>query len=215
MSSKDESTKGGLMVTDSYFEIAPALVSSPSSTPPAQSPITPYFEVVSEQCPDESGIQEHDSLACSMAELKLNEGPLRAGEARPISLSGKRTPSVQTQSTHKSEARPRLFAPAVLVQQDLEKRPDSSRARLGLRASIIRNADGAPWELKRQKIQQDLEKRPDSSRARLGLRASIIRNADAAPWEVNDEKRHRSDSLTNSSSPKHLLSKSLGIFGKV
>lgn len=32
------------------------------------------------------------------------------------------------------------------VQQDLEKRPDSSRARLGLRASMLLRDDGNPWE---------------------------------------------------------------------
>lgn len=88
-----------------------------------------------------------------------------AGEAHPFELPddepGPAVPESDLplrRSQKRNSKTPELPAHA-RVQQDLEKRPDSSRARLGLRASMVVRADQAPWEL------QDFERSPDAERS--------------------------------------------------
>ena len=66
-----------------------------------------------------------------------------AGEARPLEL-----PDEASDWSHEPglRASPTLLLGAVRVEQNLEKRPDSSRARLGLRVSMVVGTDVTPWE---------------------------------------------------------------------
>ena len=146
-----------------------------------------------------------------------------ADEARPLEIPDDSTQDPQ--SGHRRERAARSASPALSnlarVQQDLEKRPDSSRARLGLRASMLVDADAAPVLSSLARVQQDLEKRPDSSRARLGLRASILVDADSLPWQsqenLMDGGTIAHDATTSSpnvpTSPKS-KPKGFGIFGR-
>jgi hypothetical protein len=146
-----------------------------------------------------------------------------AGEARPLEIPDD-NPG-HPQSGHLREdlaasASPKRSSLAWL-HQNLEKRPDSSRERLGLRASMLVDTDSPLVLSSVSRVQQDLEKRPDSSRARLGLRASMIVNGDTLPWrsEENTMDGHTSARDVTSSSPKILTSpkfkpKGFGFFGK-
>lgn len=70
--------------------------------------------------------------------------------------SGQGNPSIQ------------VIQPDTYVSQELEKRPDSSRARLGLRASINK-ADVAPWE-----FQEVTSTKPSSNTANILLRTKSV-----------------------------------------
>jgi hypothetical protein len=90
-----------------------------------------------------------------------------AGEARPFELPDDLAGPGPAMTTSDSDLplrrSPHRKAPELpshtRVQQDLEKRPDSSRARLGLRASMVVRPDQAPWDW------QEFDKRDDSDRS--------------------------------------------------
>lgn len=140
-----------------------------------------------------------------------------AGEASPLEIPDEGTQDAQI--GYQQEGLAALSSPVLSqitrVHQDLEKRPDSSRARLGLRASMLVDASAAPVLVSAARVQQNLQKRSDSSRARLGLRASMPVAPDTLPWraqeDVTDSTRASSTRVTTS--PK-LKPKGLGIFGK-
>jgi hypothetical protein len=146
-----------------------------------------------------------------------------AGEARPLEIPDGNTQDPQNRHQHQALAGSSspVLSNVARVQQDLEKRPDSSRARLGLRASMLVDADAAPVLSNVARVQQDLEKRPDSSRARLGLRASMLMEADTLPWQSQENipdgstASHRATvrSLKIPTSPKP-KPKGFGIFGR-
>ena len=70
---------------------------------------------------------------------------LLAGEARPLQFSnGER--SLTPGSILKMDTTEPALANSSRVRQDLEERPDSSRSRLGLKASMIKSSDAVPWE---------------------------------------------------------------------
>lgn len=78
-----------------------------------------------------------------------------AGEAQELVLPNDRGGPISTDLPLRSWESGRMTATTsslshARVQQDLEKRPDSSRARLGLRASILLRDDENPWELLEQ-----------------------------------------------------------------
>jgi hypothetical protein len=146
-----------------------------------------------------------------------------AGEARPLEIPD--DDPEHPQSGHLREGLAASASPTrsnlARLHQNLEKRPDSSRERLGLRASMPVDTDSSPVLSSVARVQQDLEKRPDSSRARLGLRASMIVNGDTLPWgpqeNIMDGRTSARD--VTSSSPKIPTSpkskpKGFGIFGK-
>jgi len=146
-----------------------------------------------------------------------------AGEARPLEIPD--DDPEHSQSGHPREGLAASASPIrsnlARLHQNLEKRPDSSRERLGLRASMLVDTDSAPMLSSAARVQQDLEKRPDSSRARLGLRASMIVNGDTLPWQSQENitDGHTSARDVTSSSPKiptspKSKSKGFGIFGK-
>lgn len=146
-------------------------MSSSSVAPPEQSPITPLSELLSVQHLDSPIANIVDSISFPATKSELTEVNLRspesdvlrppaasrkisadsgraflAGEASPLQLPDEEWTSLTPNPMLKKNTRGEVFAPAVHIQQDLERRPDSSRARLGLRASMIRSADAAPWE---------------------------------------------------------------------
>jgi hypothetical protein len=149
--------------------------SSPSLTSSEQSPITPLSELTTVQHlgpavviddslsflgPDfklsGSILQSSgpDVLGLPIANKKVSKESIRAflaGEARPLLLSEDEEQSRRPKSVLKKGTQMQVFTPTFLVQQDLEKRPDSSRARLGLRASMIRSSDAVPWEWNEEK----------------------------------------------------------------
>lgn len=146
-----------------------------------------------------------------------------AGEARPLEIPDDN--QGHPQSGHLREGLAASASPMrsslARLHQNLEKRPDSSRDRLGLRASMLVDTDSPLVLSSVARVQQDLEKRPDSSRARLGLRASMIVDGDTLPWrsEENTVDGHISARDVTSSSPKIPTSpkskpKGFGIFGK-
>lgn len=146
-----------------------------------------------------------------------------AGEACPLEIPEGSTQNPRNEHGRKGvagSASP-LRSNVARVQQHLEKRPDSSRARLGLRASMLVDPDAAPVLSNLARVQQDLEKRPDSSRARLGLRASMLVNPELLPWQSQDDVIDGSpavhggptSSLKMPTSPKS-KPKGFGIFGR-
>lgn len=159
-------------------ETRPGSRLSPSSTPLEQSPITPFADAVSVHHLGQAIVGLDDSMSFPIAHLELNGEFLRstgpddldltrvdrkaskessraflAGEAQSLRLSAETERSTRPKSILKM--RTKVFGPTALVQQDLEKRPDSSRARLGLRASMIRTSDSAPWEWDESKTSAD------------------------------------------------------------
>lgn len=74
-----------------------------------------------------------------------------AGEAQPLEIPDDVSDGFREIASPKTESRSgkspatASFRSFVRVQQDLEKRPDSSRERLGLRASMIIGTEDVPW----------------------------------------------------------------------
>ncbi|EXJ57760.1 uncharacterized protein A1O5_12318 [Cladophialophora psammophila CBS 110553] len=97
------------------------------------------------------GVLSSPTVAKKKSGTKFNNAFL-AGEAQELVLPddigghGSADPAVQNWESGRSR-----------IQQDLEKRPDSSRDRLGLRASMLFSDDVTPWEV------QDVNQPPPSS----------------------------------------------------
>lgn len=165
--------------TESTIDVVPEHSSSPDGTPLDRSPVTPSPMVQHHSSepsilPDEaifaSSVPDVLSTSASATILRKEQPPrdaFLAGEARPFELPDDQLgpgPAVESDLPHRRS--PNLSSKALVpelpahtrVQQDLEKRPDSSRARLGLRASMLVRADQAPWDW------QDFDKGSDSER---------------------------------------------------
>lgn len=69
-----------------------------------------------------------------------------AGEAQTLRLSEEEQRPMTAQSVSIKENNWHLFGTGARLQQNLETRPDSSRSRLGLKASMIKSNDCPPWE---------------------------------------------------------------------
>jgi hypothetical protein len=174
-SSERNSRQGFPGQGDNGLGTSPHHVSSPVSTPLELSPITPSSEPVSlhlrghpvshvddlyiPQLPDadstepvfrSSGSHLLDPSAPTRKVSKESVRGFLAGEARPLQVPDDNGQTLTIKSILKNGNGGRVFAPSIQVQ-DLEKRPDSSRARLGLRASIIRDPSAAPWEWNKKK----------------------------------------------------------------
>ncbi|KIW86940.1 uncharacterized protein Z519_12405 [Cladophialophora bantiana CBS 173.52] len=140
-------------------------ISAFGSSQDASPPITSHLEPLS---PSRQGANEITSLKAALVSsgpgvlsppavakkksgTKFNNAFL-AGEAQELVLPddigdhGSAEPAVQNRESGRSR-----------IQQDLEKRPDSSRDRLGLRASMLLSDDVTPWEW------QDVNQPPPSS----------------------------------------------------
>ena len=145
--------------------------SSPRSTPLEQLPNTPFSEPIQAQHLGGLVVEADDYLSLPRLDGKATDLVLRswgsdvsdhssttskvsdesvraslAEEARPIPPPYKGDESLTPKPILKNGSRGQVFAPTVQIQRDLEKRPDSSRARLGLRASIIKDPDAVPWD---------------------------------------------------------------------
>jgi hypothetical protein len=178
-STEDCGSKEIPKVEEPAFESLSIHVSSPSLTPLEQSPITPLSESTSMQQLGQSVVNIDDSSSFPVSDLKMNEVALRslgsdvldpltatrkvskeslraflAGEAQPLRLSDEDQRPRTPKSILKRDSKWQVFGPGVRIQQDLEKRPDSSRSRLGLKASIIKTDDAFPWEWDEEKDQR-------------------------------------------------------------
>jgi hypothetical protein len=169
-SSQRHSRRGIPGLGDNRAGTSPNSMSSPISTPLERSPITPLSEPVSLHDLGHPVLHVDDSFIYTSPDAEWTESVVRssgsdlldapaptrkaskesvrgflAGEARPLHVPDGNRQSLTMKSILKNGNGGQVFAPLIQVQ-DLEKRPDSSRARLGLRASIIRDPSAAPWE---------------------------------------------------------------------
>ncbi len=150
--------------------------SSLGSSPLEHSPITPLSDPLSLLHLSQPGVKDDDSFPFPRVDINVPELVLHslhsdgldhpittkkeseasaraflAGEARSLRLSDDDTRSLTPKSILKNGTRGQVSAPSIQIQHDLEKRPDSSRARLGLMASITKTPDTAPWEWEDEK----------------------------------------------------------------
>ena len=164
---KKDMPKAGELV----FEALTIHVRSPSLTPQVQSPMAPLSVHISMQPFGGSVAKVDDSSSFPLPDRKMRESIVQppgsdvlgrptvrrraskdsvqaflAGEARSLRLSEDDQRPRTSQSVSRKDNKWHLFGPGVRVRQDLEARPDSSRSRLGLKASIIKSDDIAPWE---------------------------------------------------------------------
>jgi hypothetical protein len=161
-------------LADLAIDMVPEHTSSPISTPLDRSPVTPSSMLKSPSSsgpsilPVSSNRSEEAVFVSSGADVigppatatvkrktKASRDAFLAGEARPFELPddepGPAVIEYELRSPDRTSKAPELPALA-RVQKDLEKRPDSSRARLGLRASMLVSHDQTPWNW------QDLDK---------------------------------------------------------
>lgn len=182
---------------ESTIAAVPEHSSSPTGTPLDRSPVTPS-PIAQHHSSEPSilsnwnradetifvaaaaDVPAHVATAPVRRKDELPRDAFLAGEARPFELPDDQIgpgPAVNSSESdlplrRSPERKSKATAPELpahaRVQQDLEKRPDSSRARLGLRASMLVREDQAPWDW------QDFEKGSDSGRstsARLSMPA--------------------------------------------
>lgn len=120
--------------------------SSPITTPREMSPVTPGYAA------DNSAFSlrtvpasETSSSSASQHTRHFTPGKIDAflaGEARPLEV-------IEETTAKKATDLPlRRFQQSFVdrVEPDIARRPDSSRARLGLRASMVVRTEAAPWE---------------------------------------------------------------------
>jgi hypothetical protein len=181
-------------LAESTIDAVPEHSSSPVGTPLDRSPVTPPSiaqhhtsersilpnwnradEAIFSSAAD---VSAHAAKAPDQRKGELPQDAFLAGEARPFKLPDDQLgpgPAVTSSESdlplrrspkRKSKATAPELPAHARVQQDLEKRPDSSRARLGLRASMLVRADQAPWDW------QDFDKSSDSDRS-AGTRLSM------------------------------------------
>lgn len=154
-----------------YNYAVPGQTLSPGSSPIENSPLTPLSNPLSLLHLREPVVKVDDSFPFPPVDVNAHELVLHsfnsdeldhpittnveckessraflAGEARSLRLSEDNARSLRPKSILKKDTRGQVFAPSIHIQHDLEKRPDSSRARLGLMASIIKTPDATPWE---------------------------------------------------------------------
>ena len=160
---------------------------SPATTPSEQAPSTPPSACTPGQETDSNLSTRQATLRTSVLRSKPEEvlltssgldvlsPPVRpkrkvmeakqaflAGEARPVRVPKDGTemsPGAFSQARGGSYQNTLTPSNIARVQHDLEKRPDSSRARLGLRASMVVDKSALPWE-----SQLDLDQANSSSR---------------------------------------------------
>ena len=168
---------------DATIDVVPEHTSSPAGTPLDRSPVTPspigqgaiahepsivpILNRREEAIFVSSGADVLGPPATSTGKRRVQvpRDAFLAGEARPLELPDDEPgPAIIEsdlpfrQSPKRSFKAPQLSAHA-RVQQDLEKRPDSSRARLGLRASMLVRTDQTPWDWR------ELDRNPDPERS--------------------------------------------------
>ena len=150
------------------MEMIPEHSSSSVGTPSDRSPVTPYAQPVHTP---HSKTQSRSDVSLEFSgynalglpvphshkTMKQAGVPFLAGEARPFELpeddENEVTAGAQELPLRRWVANKSMNAAPLSpehnvdrVNQDLERRPDSSRARLGLRASMLLRTDAAPWE---------------------------------------------------------------------
>jgi hypothetical protein len=167
-------SRAGISITpEPLTEASSDNISSHSTTSSKASPATPLSTYTPIRNVDNAPSEEHDGILASFAQPKpedvvlLSSGrnvlgppagakrkvrpstkPFLAGEARPLEIpdDGAQDPQNAHQQGGIAESASSVLSHIARVQQDLEKRPDSSRVRLGLRASMLVNKDILPWQ---------------------------------------------------------------------
>ena len=170
-----------------FSDALPEHTLSPATTPSERSPSTPLSAYTSGQESDPSSLTREASIRTTVLRSKPEEVLLTssgidvlsppgrakrkvtkvkqaflAGEARPLEVPEdgvERSPGTFAQDREPSYQNTLTPSNIARVQHDLEKRPDSSRARLGLRASMVVDKSALPWE-----SQADLGSTNSSSR---------------------------------------------------
>ena len=131
----------------STIGVIPEHSSSPITTPREMSPVTPSYASDRAAFPiqtmSETESSRRSQVTRSQRVLPGQIDAFLAGEASPLDINDKRGAAEQD-----SDLPLRRFQQVLVdrVEPDIAKRPDSSRARLGLRASMVVRSEAAPWE---------------------------------------------------------------------
>lgn len=129
------------------IDVIPEHSSSPVGTPRETSPVTPSHvsdraasSIQSLSKSDKSG---HGPTTRSKRVVPGQIDAFLAGEAQPLTLM-----ESQGKFPKDTDLPLRMYQQSFVhrVETDIAKRPDSSRARLGLRASMMVPTEAAPWE---------------------------------------------------------------------
>jgi hypothetical protein len=167
-------------LADLAIDVVPEHTSSPNGTPFDRSPVTPspMLQSPSSSRPSILPVSNNRSeeavfvssganvlgppaTATIKRKTKASRDAFLAGEARPFELPddepGPAVIEYELRSPDRTSTAPELPALA-RGRKDLENRPDSSRARLGLRASMLVSPGQTPWNW------QDLDKSSEVER---------------------------------------------------
>ena len=145
--------------------------SSPTATPQELSPVTP----VPDHHPEArehfgfGGLQQDSAKISLVSNGPTALGPpaisrrkpkavteaFLAGEARPLEVPGDSPSSIMELSVHRREHVNVGSIPAI-SRLNLEERPDSSRGRLGLRASMLIETGAMPWAAEQDNLSTPL-----------------------------------------------------------
>lgn len=122
----------------SAFDVIPEHSSSPVRTPRELSPVTPGYAL--DQASPRSATVSAKPVVRPTRIKPVAIDAFLAGEAKPLSLD-------DDSDGDGSDLPLRNYQQSILrVQSDVAQRPDSSRARLGLRASMLVANDSTPWD---------------------------------------------------------------------
>lgn len=157
---------------NSSCEAIPEHSSSPVTTPISEQPTTPSHVF------DHAGTVESDGTRSEnrrLVRIATIDGFL-AGEAQPFEV---KDDSSHHPVQHDLPLRRFQQMRVSRVEPDIAKRPDSSRERLGLRASMIVNTETAPWDYQDAAPVSTTESNSASSKSRFpkakGLSLSKLR----------------------------------------
>lgn len=152
----------------SPIEVIPEHSSSPINTPRDMSPVTPsYISDGADGTESDNGDGQREKQTSRTKAVPIDA--FLAGEARPLELNEK-----ESTKTADSDLPLRRHhdLPLARVEADISKRPDTSRARLGLRASMVVNTEAVPWET--QHAPPSFSASPGLSKNRLPKKALAI-----------------------------------------
>lgn len=131
----------------STIQAIPEHSSSPITTPREMSPVTPSYVSDRAVSPMQS-LPKTDISSTNLATRSKRIVPSQidaflAGEARPLELN-----EDDECKGGNTDLPLRRYQQLLVdrVEPDVAKRPDSSRARLGLRATMVMRTEAAPWE---------------------------------------------------------------------
>ena len=126
------------------IDVIPEHSASPLNSPRELSPVTPAYHG-DDLSAGIGGFTESNLSTGKAAKQRARVQPVAidaflAGEAKPLTLEDDSYGDQSDLPLRKYQQ------PILRVQSDVAQRPDSSRARLGLRASMLVASDATPWE---------------------------------------------------------------------